>query len=115
MYLTEGIVDLDGNEHPMVGVYPVMARMKKGRSSLGYREATTVVSSLFGEAGTVLRGHEFHYSTVDYMPDSVERAYKLADGSAEGYKIKNTLGGYLHLHFGFDVEAIKSFVGVCLN
>ena len=115
MYLTEGIVDLDGEEHSMCGVYPVKARMKKGRSSLGYREATLTGSSLFGEAGTVLRGHEFHYSTVDAMPESVERAYKLADGSAEGYRINNTLGGYLHLHFGFNVEAVESFVGAISN
>ena len=113
MYLTESIVDLDGNVHPMAGVYPVMARMKKGRTSLGYREATLTASSLFGKAGTVLRGHEFHYSAIDPMPESVERVYELADGSAEGYRIQNTLGGYLHLHFGFNVEAVQNFLGAC--
>ena len=113
MYLTEGIVDLDGNEHPMAGVYPVKARMKKGRSSLGYREATLTGSSLFGEVGTVLRGHEFHYSTIDAMPESVGRVYRLADGSGEGYQINNTLGGYLHLHFGFNVKAVQNFVNLC--
>ncbi|MDH3392915.1 MAG: cobyrinate a,c-diamide synthase [Desulfobulbaceae bacterium] len=113
MYLTDGIVDLEGNEHPMAGVYPVKSRMKKGRTSLGYREATTTAPTFFGEAGTVLRGHEFHYSAIDPMPESVERAYRLTDGSLEGYKINNTLGGYLHLHFGFDVEVVASFVKTC--
>lgn len=113
MYLTQGIIDLDGNEHPMVGVYPVKSRMKKGRTSLGYRQATLSGSSFFGEAGTVLRGHEFHYSTVDALPESVERVYRLADGSAEGYRVNNTLGGYLHLHFGFNVEAAARFVNTC--
>ena len=113
MYLTRGIVDLDGIEHPMAGVYPVTARMRKGRTSLGYREATTVAPTLFGGAGTVLRGHEFHYSAIDPMPEGVERAYRLADGSEEGYRINNTLGGYLHLHFGFDTSAAESFVKFC--
>ncbi len=113
MYLTDCIVDLDGDEHSMCGVYPVKARMKKGRSSLGYRQATLAGNTIFGEAGTVLRGHEFHYSTIDPMPESVERAYRLADGSAEGYQINNTLGGYLHLHFGFNFEAVQKFVELC--
>ncbi|MDH4321416.1 MAG: hypothetical protein OEV73_07960 [Desulfobulbaceae bacterium] len=47
------------------------------------------------------------------MPEDVERVYRLADGSMEGYRINNTLGGYLHLHFGFNVEAVQNFLGAC--
>ena len=110
MYLTEGIIDLVGQLHPMAGVYPVKARMKKGRTSLGYREATLTRPTLFGPAGTILRGHEFHYSEIDPMPETVDRAYRLADGKEEGYLINNTLGGYLHLHFGFNREAVNNFI-----
>lgn len=113
MYLTQGIVDLDGREYPMAGIFPVQARMKKGRSSLGYREANLKGDTLFGPAGTVLRGHEFHYSFIDPMPEEVERVYRLANGQEEGYRIRNTLGGYLHLHWGGTPEAAKNFVSEC--
>ena len=113
MYLTEGIIDLDDRFHPMAGIYPVKSWMKKGRTSLGYREATLTAPTLFGPAGTVLRGHEFHYSTIDPMPEEITRAYCLADGSCEGYQINNTLGGYLHLHFGFNPQAAAHLIGNC--
>lgn len=113
MYLTEGIIALDDRFHPMAGVYPVKARMKKGRSSLGYREATMTAPTLFGPAGTVMRGHEFHYSEIDPMPREINRAYRLADGQGEGYLINNTLGGYLHLYFGFNPQAATQFIRNC--
>ena len=115
MYLSQGIVDLEGQNFAMAGVFPVQARMQKGRSSLGYREATVKGDTLFGPPGTVLRGHEFHYSFIDPMPEAVERIYRLADGREEGYRIRNTLGGYLHLHWGGTPEAAAHFVNKCCN
>ncbi|MEW6593475.1 MAG: cobyrinate a,c-diamide synthase [Thermodesulfobacteriota bacterium] len=114
MYLSEGIVDGDGQYHPMAGVFPVAARMRQGRAALGYREATLAGDTLFGPAGTVLRGHEFHYSDIDPMPAAVGRCYRLADGREEGYLINGrTLGSYLHLHFGGTPEAAAHFVRLC--
>lgn len=114
MYLTQGIHDADGRCHSMAGVYPVAARMQQGRASLGYREATLVGDTLWGAAGTVVRGHEFHYSTIDPMPPAVARRYRLADGCEEGYCINGkTLGGYLHVHFGSQPEAARHFVRIC--
>ena len=34
-------------------------------SVLGYREVTTLAETLFGPAGTTLRGHEFHWSDME--------------------------------------------------
>lgn len=113
MYLSEGIRDSDGRFHPMAGVFPVAARMQTGRASLGYREATLTGPSFFGPPGMVVRGHEFHYSAIGPMPESVTRVYRLADGRCEGYAVDNTLGGYLHLHFGSQPEAARQFVRFC--
>jgi cobyrinic acid a,c-diamide synthase len=114
MYLSQGIHDRDGCFHPMAGVYPVEARMQKGRASLGYREATLQRESLWGAAGAVVRGHEFHYSVIDPMPEHVARCYGLADGREEGYLMNGkTLGGYLHLHWGAHPEAAQNFVRIC--
>jgi cobyrinic acid a,c-diamide synthase len=113
MYLTEGVIDVAGRFFPLAGVYPVRARMKRGRVALGYRQAQLTEESLFGPQELTLRGHEFHYSEIDAMPDTVKRSYVLADGRHEGYRIQNTLGSYLHLHFGFSPEAAKRFVKCC--
>jgi len=118
MYLTEGIVGEDVGVLPMVGVFPVTARMQKKRASLGYREVRLEKDCFFGPADTVLRGHEFHYSVIEEMPDHIERIYAVnssvnGDGSREGYRHKNVLGGYLHLHFGFNPQMAVEFVRAC--
>ncbi len=110
MYLTQGIVDHDGVCHEMVGAFPVQARMSKRLRSLGYRQATLTADSLWGGRGDILRGHEFHYSEIDEMPADIARVYELQDGRCEGYQLGNTLGGYLHLHFGGTPRAVQWFV-----
>lgn len=113
MYLSEGIVGEDVGVLPMAGVFPVTARMQKKRASLGYREVRLEEDCFFGPAGTVLRGHEFHYSVIDAMPAHIERIYAVNNDSREGYRYKNVLGGYLHLHFGFNPEMAGEFVRAC--
>lgn len=118
MYLTEGIVGEDLGVLPMAGVFPVTARMQKKRASLGYREVRLEQNCFFGPVGTVLRGHEFHYSVIDQMPDHIERIYSVnssgnGDQSREGYRYNNVLGGYLHLHFGYNPQMAVEFVRAC--
>ncbi|MBU1568401.1 MAG: cobyrinate a,c-diamide synthase [Proteobacteria bacterium] len=113
MYLTEGIVDQEGAFHPMVGAFPVKARMQEKRASLGYREVRTTVHSCFGPAGTVMRGHEFHYSNIDQMPSHIARIYAANNGSSEGYAQRKVLGGYMHLHFGSAPQVVQEFINFC--
>jgi cobyrinic acid a,c-diamide synthase len=113
MYLTEGIIDQDNVFHKMVSAFPVTTRMQKTRSSLGYREITTRSASCFGPTGTILRGHEFHYSNIDKMPDHIERIYAVNNGTSEGYTYKKALGGYMHLHFGFAPQVANEFINFC--
>jgi len=113
MYLTEGIVGHGGDFHRMVGAFPIRARMQEKRASLGYREVRTETASCFGSAGTVLRGHEFHYSTIDEMPAHIVRAYAVNNGTREGYSYRKTLGGYMHLHFGYSPLAVREFINFC--
>lgn len=118
MYLTQGIAGDDLGVLPMAGVFPVTARMQKKRASLGYREVRLARDCFFGPASTVLRGHEFHYSVIDAMPEHIERIYTVnssvnGDDRNEGYRYKNVLGGYLHLHFGFNPRMAGEFVRAC--
>lgn len=110
MYLTRSIVDFDGRSHTMAGVFPVQARMQKRRVSLGYREIKLKDVCFFGPAGTVLRGHEFHYSNIDEMPSEITKLYAVNNDTEEGYQYKNVLGGYMHLHFGFNPQPLIEFV-----
>jgi cobyrinic acid a,c-diamide synthase len=113
MYLSEGIVGEDVGALPMAGVFPVTARMQKKRASLGYREVRLERDCFFGPVGTVLRGHEFHYSVIDAMPDHIARIYAVNNEGREGYRYKNVLGGYLHLHFGYNPQMAVEFVRAC--
>lgn len=113
MYLTEGIIDQEDSFRPLVGAFPVKASMQKRRAALGYRELKTLSSSCFGPAGTLLRGHEFHYSSIGCMPAHIQRIYAVNNGSSEGYTYKKALGGYMHLHFGFNPLVAEHFINYC--
>ena len=110
MYLCEAVVDSEGGRHDMAGVFPVTARMGQRLRRLGYRTAELREASLLGTAGSLLHGHEFHYSDIDPMPAEVRRIYTLDDGRAEGYLLDSTLAGYVHLHWGGSPVAARHFV-----
>jgi cobyrinic acid a,c-diamide synthase len=114
MYLTEGIVDFDGQFHRMAGIFPTKAKMLNRRKALGYVEVDAVRDNPLATKGSRIRGHEFHYSEIDDMPTSVDRVYRVnkpgSDSWGEGYRYKNTLASYVHLHFGSNKEWAERFV-----
>jgi cobyrinic acid a,c-diamide synthase len=117
MYLAEAIEDMDGMTHPMVGLLPGTVRLRPRRLSLGYTEVTLQADSPLGPSGTVARGHEFHLSTLDPVPASVSRVYRLrrrqGEERDEGYQIGNALLSYVHLHFASNPGLATSFVTAC--
>lgn len=112
MYLTRSITDTRGREYPMAGVYPVSSMMQKRLRRLGYRQVEMRSETVLGSRGAFCYGHEFHYSEIDTMPESIARGYILDDGRAEGYLVNNTLAGYVHLHWGRTPEAARHFVAM---
>jgi cobyrinic acid a,c-diamide synthase len=117
MYLAEALEDLDGAAHAMVGLLPATVRMRPRRLSIGYTEVTLQGESPLGAAGTAARGHEFHYSSLDPVPASIPRVYRLrrrrGEERDEGYRIGNTLLSYVHLHFASNPEVARHFVAAC--
>jgi cobyrinic acid a,c-diamide synthase len=120
IYLSRGVTGLDAPAdamHPFVGIYPVTARMLPRRKALGYRQLETVADSILGPAGTVARGHEFHYSEMEELPPQLERCYRVSrqgvDLGLEGYGVNNCLASYLHLHFGSNPALASAFVASC--
>jgi cobyrinic acid a,c-diamide synthase len=64
MVLGEGIEDADGVRHAMTGLLGHSTSFARRKLHLGYREARLLVDNPIGAAGSVVRGHEFHYATV---------------------------------------------------
>lgn len=97
MYLTKNI-EYDGAVYPMCDVLPLEATMQGARLHLGYR------SMLWN--GKMMRGHEFHYSSVDErdMPESVtvsriQTSAKGAPVDTPIYRYKNVIAGYTHWYW----------------
>lgn len=113
IYLSEGVEGAGD----FVGVLPVRARMLSKRKALGYRQVETRTDSIIGTAGSVARGHEFHYSEINGMPDSIERTYRVTrqdrELGGEGYCVRNCQASYIHLHFGSNRAIAPAFITAC--
>lgn len=116
IYLTNGLASDEGGRE-FVGIFPVTTRMLPRRKALGYREVELAADAVLGPAGTVARGHEFHYSEMEPMPAHVERLYRVNKNGVElgfeGYRYRNCLASYIHLHFGSNPGVAAAFVESC--
>ncbi len=70
MAMGAGLVDKDGTRHEMAGLLGLVTSYEKRKMHLGYRLATLAHPMPGHAAGTRLRGHEFHYSTILEQPDA---------------------------------------------
>jgi len=117
MFLADSLEDVAGRVHPMVGVLPAAVRMREHGLTLGYAEVTLASDTLLGPAGTVVRGQEFHASTLGPVPPAIARVYRVrAPGGgerAEGYAVGGALMSYVHLHFASCPAVAAAFVERC--
>ena len=119
MYLTRELTDFDGRSFAMVGAVPASCRMNDKLQTVGYVECTALRDSPLAAAGTVVRGHEFHFSTT--TPDTGTEEFaawqfvKKRTGAAyaAGYARGSLVASYLHLHFAGNPELVRRFVDVC--
>jgi cobyrinic acid a,c-diamide synthase len=103
MYLTRSISGYKGEKkaRKMAGVIQADTLMT-GRLTLNYTEAECN-GSIFGE--THLRGHEFHYSSIENIAGDSRFAYSMklgkgVTGNHDGFIINDSsLAAYMHLHF----------------
>ena len=117
-----GVLDLHLKEGPgqggMVGLLPGRSVMS-GRLTLGYRQAVALASCWLFDAREEIRGHEFHHSEIYGSKGSreIDTAY-LVKGThgttpCAGFRYRNCVAGYVHLHFGSNPEFAESFVTAC--
>ena len=104
MFLGESI-SVEGEKYPMAGVFPITFDMKKKPQAHGYTIAEIDRPNPFYPLGTLLHGHEFHYSEVagiaegalQYSAFSMQRGKGIKD-KRDGICRNNALGTYTHVH-----------------
>ncbi len=82
MAMGAALIDKDGASHPMAGLLGLVTSYASRKMHLGYRHATLLAAMPGHSAGTQLRGHEFHYSTIITQPDAPLAQVMDATGAA---------------------------------
>ncbi|MCW2119683.1 cobyrinate a,c-diamide synthase [Flavobacterium sp. 7A] len=96
MYLGKSLIDLEGKEHYLVGVFDFSSTLENKKLTLGYRS--------FQMGDVVLKGHEFHYSSLvnDHQQNTIG-TFTNARGMAvttQFYRYKNVSASYMHYYLG---------------
>ena len=118
-YQTRSIRDMEGVEHKTVGLLDAKTAMVR-RLTLNYTLAESRRPNILTPAGSIVRGHEFHFSSVQDIPSDAEFAYKLKRGigvgdGRDGWICYNTLASYMHTTFLSDDGMAERFVESCVN
>lgn len=95
-------VQWQGKKYPMADVFPVDIVLDRKPAGHGYEEVVVDRDNPFLPTGTILRGHEFHYSRLEDS-DSLDTIFRVNKGTGtgngrDGLIYNNTVAGYLHLH-----------------
>ncbi|MEM0131630.1 MAG: cobyrinate a,c-diamide synthase [Saccharolobus sp.] len=102
MYLSKNLVDENGKNYKMVGVFDIDIKAKD-KLTIGYTELESILDNYLVRKNSIIRGHEFHIS----KPISVNEkdfVFKVRIGKGivngfDGVKLNNTIASYTHLHF----------------
>ena len=120
MYLCRELADLEGRVHPMAGLVPARAVMTGALAGFGYREVRARRDSLLLRRGEVTRGHEFHWSRVEWegVQDPGRTPWELArpgrdTAAPDGWGSGRTLAGYVHLHMAGDPRLARRLAVAC--
>ena len=103
----------------MVGALPVDVLMHERPVGRGYVTLQTTPDAPWPTAdeaaGKTLRGHEFHYSSLENVQPGLKFAYKVLrghgiDGQRDGVVYRNVLASYAHLRTGAGSDWANEFV-----
>ncbi len=101
MVLGRGLVDAQGVRHAMAGLLPVETSFAERRLHLGYRTARLHRDGPLGPAGSLFRGHEFHYASI--LDERAEAPLFEAENArgenlgAAGATAGSVCGSFIHL------------------
>ncbi len=105
IFLGRAIV-LDGKTYPLADVFPVIYGLDIKPQAHGYSTLSVEHDNPFYEKGSVIKGHEFRYSTVDEWEGKVDDlVFTVERGTGfvekrDGLLFKNVLALYTHVIAG---------------
>jgi len=109
------LVDGSGRVYPMWDLIPARVVMRPRFAALGYVTVIAEGPTHFGPAGTTLRGHEFHYSTLQPLA-RLDHATRLdrpgEEPRPDGIRVGGLLAGYAHVHLGSNPAVARHLVGL---
>lgn len=93
----------EGIRYPMANVLPVDVEAFAKPQGHGYSELLVDTPNPFFHRGTILRGHEFHYSRVVSDPGALSSSCAVVRGTGclpgrDCLVMLNVMAGYTHLH-----------------
>ena len=104
MYLGKE-VKWKGHSYPMTGVLPIVFEVKKRPQGHGYVIAKVSKKNPYFKLGSIIKGHEFHYSKPLSIDENKEMEYIFElekgfgiDGKRDGILYKNLFASYTHIH-----------------
>ena len=114
IYLSQRLTTSEGMTYQMAGVLPFEIEMTSRLVDFGYVTVKLTNNCLVGRAGTIIRGHSFHYSRIKDQSGAKTNyrvQYSLSGRlQEEGYRVDNVLASYIHLHFRAEPEIAQSFI-----
>jgi len=123
MYLSRKL-NWQGKTFEMVGIIPADTTMHEKSRGRGYvkLEENSEISpwGLRPDSTTLIHAHEFHYSTLDGLPENTEFAYTVKRGSGinqkyDGLVYKNLLASYSHLRNTNSTPWVERFLSFVSN
>ncbi len=104
MYLAKSI-EWNEKKHQMVGVIPghiIMHDKPQGRGYIQLKETEQTLWRINTDSDAVISAHEFHYSSLQGLPDKLPFAFEVLRGTGisgtnDGLIYKNLLACYAHL------------------
>lgn len=102
IYLSRSI-EVNNREYPLSGVLPIKVRLYDEPQGHGYCEALVDRENPYFPVGTLLKGHEFHYTRINEYDSNIKLTVKLIRGNGsianrDGISYKNVFASYIHLH-----------------
>lgn len=102
VYLCSELI-VDNRTYPLCGIINATATMNSKRQALGYRSVTVQGNTPFGNINEELRGHEFHYTSIEHHK-KYEPLFKCEDSRGKswdcGVVIGSVSASYVHVHVG---------------
>lgn len=111
LYLNRTLKDDEGRVHEMTGILEGDAFPTSRLSRFGYIEATIQKDGIFGEAGSAIRGHEFHYWDCTENGDAFHAEKPVGSRSWDCMVHTETLAaGFPHFYFYNNPDMLFRFL-----